>query len=83
MACTVRVGSLVVSIRAVVFDYGGVIITSITTKISTIADRHGVDVPFMLEVLMGPVGRSTDHPWHELERGIGTVDELQERLLPV
>lgn len=69
-------------IKAVVFDFGGVIITSITNKIQVLADRHGVDLTTMLEVLMGPRHESTDHPWHQSERGEIWVSEVQQGLGP-
>jgi epoxide hydrolase-like predicted phosphatase len=67
--------------RAVVFDFGGVVITPITDRIETIAARHGTDVRTMLEVLLGP--RETgDHPWHRAERGELAVAEIQSLLGP-
>jgi len=70
------------NIQAVVFDFGGVIITSIANKIQVVADRHGVDLVTMLEVLMGPRETSTNHPWHRSERGEIWVSEVQEQLEP-
>ena len=70
------------TIEAVVFDYGGVIITSITNKIQTVADDHGVDMVTMLEVLMGPRNESTDHPWHRSERGEIWAHQVQAELGP-
>lgn len=58
------------SISAVVFDFGGVLITPITAAISEIAGWHDVAMVTMLDVLMGPREASTsDHPWHRAERG--------------
>lgn len=70
------------TIRAVVFDFGGVIITPITNKIAILAERHGVDPTAMLEVLMGPRHTSTDHPWHRAERGEMAVADIQALLGP-
>ena len=42
------------SIRAVVFDFGGVLISPITTLIAEVAAWHEVTMVEMLEVLMGP-----------------------------
>jgi putative hydrolase of the HAD superfamily len=62
-----------------VFDFGGVLITPITDKIAPLADRHGVPMETLLEVLMGPRHESTvDHPWHRAERGEVAVADLQE-----
>lgn len=68
--------------EAVVFDYGGVIITSIANKVQRVADRHEVDLLTMLEVLMGPRHESTDHPWHQSERGEIWVSDVQQSLGP-
>jgi putative hydrolase of the HAD superfamily len=70
-------------VRAIVFDFGGVLITPITTKITALAERAGVPVPTMLEVLMGPMTVSTpDHPWHRSERGEIPTAEIQGLLGP-
>jgi putative hydrolase of the HAD superfamily len=68
---------------AVVFDFGGVIITPITNKIGWLAERAGVELEDLVEVLMGPLEVSTpDHPWHRAERGEIGVDALQEGVAP-
>lgn len=67
---------------AVVFDFGGVLITPITNKIQRVAERVGVDVETMLAVLMGPRHESGDHPWHRAERGELRVAEIQALLAP-
>ena len=71
------------TIRAVVWDFGGVIITPITNKIALLAERHGTDVTTMLEVLMGPRHESTDHAWHRAERGELAVADIQDLIVPV
>ncbi|MFN3258285.1 MAG: HAD family hydrolase [Ilumatobacter sp.] len=67
--------------RAVVFDFGGVLITSITNQLSEIATTHAVDVMTMKAVLLGPHD-SGDHPWHRAERGEIPVEQIQDRLQP-
>ena len=69
------------SIRAVVFDFGGVLITSITNQLSKIAARHSTDVPTILTIMLGP-HESGNHPWHRAERGEIAVDDIQEALKP-
>jgi len=64
------------AVRAVVFDFGGVIITPITQGITALAERIGADPRAMLEVLIGP-DETGDHPWHRAERGELTVAEIQ------
>jgi putative hydrolase of the HAD superfamily len=68
---------------AVVFDFGGVLITPITDRISEMAARHGVTMAELLHVLMGPPDVSTeDHPWHRAERGEIAVQGFQQLVQP-
>ena len=69
------------AIRAVVFDFGGVVITPITDRIETLAARHATDVTTMLRVLLGPPETGA-HPWHRAERGELAVAEIQALLGP-
>ena len=55
-------------VEAVVFDFGGVLITSIHHQLGRVAVSHGVDMLTMKSVLMGPT-TSGDHPWQRAERG--------------
>jgi len=68
-------------ISAVVFDFGGVLITSITNQLSKLAERHATDVPTMLTIMLGP-HESGDHPWHRAERGEIAVADIQDSLTP-
>lgn len=71
------------SITAVVFDFGGVLITPITNALGEVADWHDVPMVTMLEILMGPRERSThDHPWHRAERGEMPTAEMQGEIGP-
>jgi epoxide hydrolase-like predicted phosphatase len=64
--------------KAVVFDFGGVIITPISDKFPRLAERMGLTIPETFELLLGPMHESTDdHPWHRCERGEITVAEIQ------
>ena len=69
------------SVSAVVFDFGGVLITSITNQLSKIAQHHSTDVPTMLAIMLGP-HESGHHPWHRAERGEVAVAEIQAELAP-
>ncbi len=66
---------------AVVFDFGGVLISPITERMVTMATDRATTVPVMLEVLLGPRA-SGDHPWHRAERGEIAVAEIQGLLAP-
>ena len=68
-------------IRAVVFDFGGVLITPLTNQVGTLAGRHNTSLEEMLGVVIGPRD-SGEHPWHRAERGELTVDEIQDLLAP-
>jgi len=69
-------------VEAVVFDFGGVLITSIKNQLGVIAESHGVDVATMLEILLGPHESGRDHPWHRAERGEIAVADIQGQLDP-
>ena len=69
-------------IEAVVFDFGGVLITSISNQIGGIAASHDVEPAVMLEVLLGPRASGPDHPWHRAERGQIAVADIQALLVP-
>jgi len=70
------------AIDAVVFDFGGVLITSITNQVGRIAETHGVDTSVMLEILLGPRESDAAHPWHRAERGEIAVADIQALLTP-
>lgn len=57
------------SIDAVLFDFGGVLVTSPFDLMGASGQEHGVDEGVMLELLMGDYAADDDHPWHRLERG--------------
>lgn len=70
-------------ISAVIFDFGGVIITPITRQIGMIAEGLGCSTADLHHVMMGPQFESGDHPWHRLERGEIVMEVLQGMLEPI
>lgn len=70
------------SLRAVVFDFGGVLISPITEKIALLAHDRGTTMHELLTVLMGPKPSTPDHPWHRCERGEIAVADIQAHLAP-
>ena len=68
--------------RAVVLDFGGVLITTIAGSIGRIADASGVDPAALHEVLLGPRESGAEHPWHRAERGELPVSAIQGELAP-
>jgi epoxide hydrolase-like predicted phosphatase len=75
-------GPEVRDVDAVVFDFGGVLITTINNQIGDVADSHGVPLAVMHRVLLGPRDSSPDHPWHRAERGELPVADIQSELGP-
>lgn len=69
-------------VRAVVFDFGGVLITSIANQIGDVAAAHDVDPRIMHEILLGPRVSNGEHPWHRAERGEIPVTRIQAELAP-
>jgi epoxide hydrolase-like predicted phosphatase len=57
------------SIRAVVFDFGGVLTEPPTPVVTSIAEASGASVGELAALLLGAYGEDGDHPWHRLERG--------------
>jgi len=70
------------TVDAVVFDYGGVMITSITNKFIPLAERAETSVEVIREIVMGPLDVSTNHPWHRAERGEIALGQIQQELEP-
>jgi putative hydrolase of the HAD superfamily len=56
-------------IRAVLFDFTGVVTTSPFATMGSIGDQTGVDTEVVLELMLGDYAVDSDHPWHRLERG--------------
>ena len=68
--------------RAVVFDFGGVLITTIANQIGNVAADLEVSAAELHTVLLGPRRSTPDHPWHRAERGELTVSAVQSELGP-
>jgi putative hydrolase of the HAD superfamily len=56
-------------IEAVLYDFGGVFTRSPFAAVHEGSDELGLERDAAFEVLFGPYGEDTDHPWHRLERG--------------
>jgi putative hydrolase of the HAD superfamily len=70
-----------VTVRAVIFDFGGVFIDSPFTALVEAAESRGLDPVAMLGTVFGPYDDDTDHPWHRLERGEITIAEARDGIL--
>ncbi len=67
---------------AVVFDFGGVLITTIANQISNVAEDLDVASADLHRVLLGPRQSTPDHPWHRAERGEIALSAIQSGLQP-
>jgi epoxide hydrolase-like predicted phosphatase len=56
-------------IEAVLWDYGGVFTASPFAAARAYAATTGTDPEVLIDLVFGPSGTDTDHPWHRLERG--------------
>ena len=68
-------------IDAVLYDFGGVFTRSPFTAVDEGSDELGLERDMVFEVLFGPYGEDTDHPWHRRERGEVTLAEARQALL--
>jgi putative hydrolase of the HAD superfamily len=55
-------------VKAVLFDYGGVLTEPMGPMFAAVAAECGAEVPELVALLVGGYGDG-DHPWHRLERG--------------
>ena len=69
-------------IDAVIFDFTGVLSTSPAAGMMRRADAFGIDLATFLPVVMGPLDVDGDHPYHDLERGLITMDDFDAALAP-
>ena len=64
-------------IRAVLFDFAGVITVPMGPTVEQLAHDCGADVQELVEFIFGDYGGTGDTPWHRLERGEIPLDEFQ------
>ncbi|MBS1836919.1 MAG: HAD family phosphatase [Actinobacteria bacterium] len=69
------------TVRGVIFDFGGVFIDSPFDALVAAARRRGIDHQRLLDVVFGSYDRDTDHPWHRLERGEITVEVARDEII--
>ena len=69
------------SIRAVLFDFGGVFTDSPFAALAAAAAELGAAPEEVLEIVFGPYDRDTDHPWHRLERGELPLPEARQAIM--
>jgi len=67
-----------VAIKAILFDFGGVLTPSPFSTLRAWHAEQGLDPAAALRTLFGPYDQDTDHPWHQLERGeISAADAMR------
>lgn len=69
------------TIKAVLFDFGGIFIDSPFAAVDAVAVDMGVDETVLRNIIFGDYGVDTDHPWHQLERGELSLEETRETVL--
>ena len=65
---------------AVLFDFGGVLVSSPFELLGSAGHTTGVDPEVVLELMMGDYAVDGDHPWHRLERGEIAIGEYATEL---
>lgn len=71
------------TIKAVVFDFGGVYTGSPFTGVHGWHVERGLDPAAGLRAVFGPYDQDTDHPWHRLERGEVAIAAAAEQIKAV
>ncbi|MEI7886811.1 MAG: HAD family phosphatase [Actinomycetes bacterium] len=69
------------TVRAVIFDFGGVFVDSPFDAAVTAAASLDVDPAAMLEIVFGSYELDTDHAWHRLERGEIPLTEARDLIM--
>lgn len=72
------VGAVNPDFDAVAFDFGGVLTVSPKTLMAEKAAEVGREPTEFLHMMLGPLDEDTDHPYHRLERGEISVEDLNE-----
>ncbi len=69
------------AIAAVMWDYGGVFMSSPFEAVAGVARKRGVEPERYLRIIFGPYDRDTSHPWHRLERGELSLELAREEII--
>jgi putative hydrolase of the HAD superfamily len=63
-------------VRAVLFDYGGVLTEGLGPLFIGLVEGSGASIPELATLLIGSYGEDGDHMWHRLERGEVSFQEF-------
>jgi putative hydrolase of the HAD superfamily len=69
------------TIKAVLFDFGGVFTDSPFHAVNAYGEELGIGAAQVTGIVFGSYERDGDHPWHQLERGEITLDEARNLIL--
>ena len=69
------------TVRGVLFDFGGVFTDSPFAAVGAYADSIGATRERVDEIVFGGYGVDGDHPWHRVERGEITLEAAREAIL--
>ena len=65
----------------VLWDFGGVFTPSPFTATRSYAESLGITNEALIAIAFGPYDEDTDHPWHKLERGEGTLADAMQHAI--
>lgn len=69
------------TIKAVLFDFGGVFTDSPFHHVHAFGEELGVGAAVVTEIVFGSYEHDGDHPWHQLERGEISMEQAREDIL--
>jgi len=69
------------TIKAVLFDFGGVFTDSPFHVVHAFGEELGVGAGPVTEIVFGSYEHDGDHPWHRLERGEISMEQAREDIL--
>jgi epoxide hydrolase-like predicted phosphatase len=69
------------TIRAVLFDFGGVFTDSPFHAVRDFGEELGIEPAEVTRIVFGSYEHDGDHPWHQLERGEITLESAREQIL--
>ncbi|MFT4518131.1 MAG: putative hydrolase of the HAD superfamily [Halioglobus sp.] len=70
-----------VTIRAVLFDFGGVFTDSPFHAVLAYGDELGIEAEVVTAIVFGSYEQDGGHPWHKLERGEITLEKAREDIM--
>lgn len=69
------------TLRAGIFDFGGVMAVSPIARMHLLAEQFGTTPDVVLGTIFGGLGDGVDNPWHDAERGLIDIGpEFGERM---